>query len=802
MGSMQHYSVQRKIGTGSYGNAYLVTRNENKGRNDTKLVLKRINIKDASKEEKQAAHFEAKILKEFTHPFVLSCKDSFQHGPYMCIITDYCAAGDLYERLKKQSQKGQYLDEKHILRWLVQISSALQYVHEKNLLHRDLKTQNIFLTAKGDIMLGDFGIARVLKSKKDMARTVIGTPYYMSPEIMESKPYSYKSDLWSLGCILFEMMSLKHAFDANDMNGLIMKIIRGKIPPLPNKYSPELKQLTTALLSKIPSRRPSLESILKMKFLQSTVKGVQAAIVNYNQEQFSAPMNGLGNGNLRNGHQVRLDKSIPDMRKQLQIQMRKQNVDQRPKSREKQVLIDPRQVRAKPQAANEQRKNVQPKQIRHQAPSLDVAVDIAEQRLKNIHKEFRAVRVQAKKLEEAVNLSEDNDRARAQRLRQKDVNKNHQYAKPPHQAKQQHRAPEPRRRSAGSELNRHQEENRRRSAGSELNRHQEENRRRSAGSELNRHQEENRRRSAGPELSRRDESRTPEAPSFSGNAKDRAKDARMQRKIEANRKYEEQLEQARKSYYEEKKAAMQKKQDLYKESSPPARSRDSSQYDSDVNDVRNLVDYDYGEEEVQQPIPEERMGAAEAKRRYEEELEEARRCYYEEKRAALEKKHDLYKESSPPAAEPPHHGMRGGHAGYSEDNSEFIVQEKMVYSDGKDSNKIVNYDDEENFEFQVEESFVYDAIPEEKEAVNIDTGVFAQGGVVDKVNAIRDYCLEKLGSVLFHELCGLIKLHNSRALTSASDVEYAGEILERLGEPRIHFAGLIDHLLYLEEQLY
>ena len=258
---MQHYSVQRKIGTGSYGNAYLVTRNENKGRNDTKLVLKRINIKDASKEEKQAAHFEAKILKEFTHPFVLSCKDSFQHGPYMCIITDYCAAGDLYERLKKQSQKGQYLDEKHILRWLVQISSALQYVHEKNLLHRDLKTQNIFLTAKGDIMLGDFGIARVLKSKKDMARTVIGTPYYMSPEIMESKPYSYKSDLWSLGCILFEMMSLKHAFDANDMNGLIMKIIRGKIPPLPNKYSPELKQLTTALLSKIPSRRPSLESI-------------------------------------------------------------------------------------------------------------------------------------------------------------------------------------------------------------------------------------------------------------------------------------------------------------------------------------------------------------------------------------------------------------------------------------------------------------------------------------------------------------------------------------------------------------
>ena len=348
---------------------------------------------------------------------LLSCKDSFQHGPYMCIITDYCESGDLYERLKKQSQKGQYLDEKHILRWLVQISTALKYVHEKNLLHRDLKTQNIFLTGKGDIMLGDFGIARVLKSKKDMARIVIGTPYYISPEIVESKPYSYKSDLWSLGCILFEMMSLKHAFDANDMNGLIMKIIRGKIPPLPGKYSPELKQLTTALLSKIPSRRPSLDSILKMKFLQNTVKSVQSAIDSYAQEH--AAMD--GHINRVNGiippqhHQVRVDKPIPDMRKQLQLQMQKQNAgDLRPKSREKQVpLIDPRKVRAKPQGplSQKQRQVVQPKRVKHQEPSLDIAVDIAEQRLKNIHKEFRAVRVQAKMLEEAVNLGENDQGA-------------------------------------------------------------------------------------------------------------------------------------------------------------------------------------------------------------------------------------------------------------------------------------------------------------------------------------------------------------------------------------------------------
>jgi serine/threonine protein kinase len=92
---------------------------------------------------------------------------------------------------------------------------------------------------------------------------VIGTPYYMSPEILESKPYDFKSDLWALGCVLYEITSLKHAFDANDMNGLIMKIVRGKFPPLPTKYSPELRQVIGNLLSKNPEQRPSCEQVRK-----------------------------------------------------------------------------------------------------------------------------------------------------------------------------------------------------------------------------------------------------------------------------------------------------------------------------------------------------------------------------------------------------------------------------------------------------------------------------------------------------------------------------------------------------------
>lgn len=102
---------------------------------------------------------------------------------------------------------------------------ALFYLHERKILHRDMKTQNIFLKNGKvrflylyhfyfQIRLGDFGIAKVLENTKDFANTCIGTPYYMSPELFKNKPYSYKSDVWALGCVLYEMCNLRHAFDA------------------------------------------------------------------------------------------------------------------------------------------------------------------------------------------------------------------------------------------------------------------------------------------------------------------------------------------------------------------------------------------------------------------------------------------------------------------------------------------------------------------------------------------------------------------------------------------------------------
>lgn len=98
--------------------------------------------------------------------------------------------------------------------------------------------------------------------------TVQGTPYYMSPEVCQNKPYTYKSDVWALGCILYELCTLKHAFNAENLLGLVFKIVQDKQEPIPGSYSSELKELVAALLNKEDKERPQVIDILRMPFVQ------------------------------------------------------------------------------------------------------------------------------------------------------------------------------------------------------------------------------------------------------------------------------------------------------------------------------------------------------------------------------------------------------------------------------------------------------------------------------------------------------------------------------------------------------
>lgn len=263
---MNNYIFIRVVGKGSYGEVNLV-----KHKTDRKqYVIKKLNLTTSSKRERRAAEQEAQLLSQLRHPNIVTYRESWEGDDYqLYIVMGFCEGGDLYHRLKQQ--KGELLPERQVVEWFVQIAMALQYLHEKHILHRDLKTQNIFLTKTNIIKVGDLGIARILENQNDMASTLIGTPYYMSPELFSNKPYNHKSDVWALGCCVYEMSTLKHAFNAKDMNSLVYRIVEGKLPQMPSKYDPQLGELIKSMLCKRPEDRPDVKLILRQPYIKRQI---------------------------------------------------------------------------------------------------------------------------------------------------------------------------------------------------------------------------------------------------------------------------------------------------------------------------------------------------------------------------------------------------------------------------------------------------------------------------------------------------------------------------------------------------
>ncbi|KAK7075075.1 regulation of replicative cell aging [Halocaridina rubra] len=220
-----------RIGRGTFGEAWLVT-STCSGR---KYVIKEVRVDEMSDEELEKTRTEATILARCKHNSIIRYKEYFMltDPATMCLVMEYADGGDLAEKVKMAKQNGMTLPESTILHWFIQVIFAVQYLHTNNILHRDLKTQNIFLTKTNLVKVGDFGIARFLRDKQDLATTAIGTPYYLSPEICQRRPYNHKSDMWAVGCILYELCALRHPFDAESFEDLIIKILKGAFRPLP-----------------------------------------------------------------------------------------------------------------------------------------------------------------------------------------------------------------------------------------------------------------------------------------------------------------------------------------------------------------------------------------------------------------------------------------------------------------------------------------------------------------------------------------------------------------------------------------
>ena len=184
---------------------------------------------------------EAGLLKNLNHPNIVGYKESFLGNNTLIIIMEYCEGkllfqvsdnifeillvGDLAYHIKRALTNNKTFTEQEIFHWFIQICMALEYVHSRKIIHRDIKTQNVFLTGSKTIKVGDFGISKVLESTTQVAMTVVGTPYYMAPESCQSEPYTSKSDVWALGVILFELCTLKQPFQADNLLGLVFKIV-------------------------------------------------------------------------------------------------------------------------------------------------------------------------------------------------------------------------------------------------------------------------------------------------------------------------------------------------------------------------------------------------------------------------------------------------------------------------------------------------------------------------------------------------------------------------------------------------
>ena len=264
------YVKLRAIGKGSFGSVFLVKHQKT----GEQLVMKEVSLKGLSLKEQKATMNEVTVLKKLNHANIIGYKESFCSGDVLCICMEWAPGGDLGSLIA--SRKGSRIPEPQLLKIFYELTSALAYCHhDLHMLHRDLKPQNIFIGADGSAKLGDFGLSKVLAASMALAATQCGTPLYMSPELCEGISYNRGADVWALGCILYELMSLTPPWldqmgrAPGGISGLMRRIRSSTLntAALRPHYSAELVALLESLLCKAPERRPALASVLGMPIL-------------------------------------------------------------------------------------------------------------------------------------------------------------------------------------------------------------------------------------------------------------------------------------------------------------------------------------------------------------------------------------------------------------------------------------------------------------------------------------------------------------------------------------------------------
>ena len=264
---MNGFDIIKKLGDGAYSIVYKVRR-----RADNKVyALKKVKMKNLNDKEKKNSLNEVRILASIKSPFVISYKEAFisEEDSCLCLVMEYADKGDLYQKITLFKNKRQLFEEIDIWKIFIQMTRGLKTLHDLKILHRDFKSANIFLFGDGTAKIGDLNVSKVVRN--GLGHTQTGTPYYASPEVWNNDSYDAKSDIWSLACITYEMITLNPPFRAETFEGLYKKVIAGKYNKISNKYSNDLSELLKLLFKVNPKERPSCSEILKHPLIQKRI---------------------------------------------------------------------------------------------------------------------------------------------------------------------------------------------------------------------------------------------------------------------------------------------------------------------------------------------------------------------------------------------------------------------------------------------------------------------------------------------------------------------------------------------------
>ena len=191
--SLDDFIIGTQLGKGSFGSVFIVTRKQD----NKQYAMKSVNINNLKDKEKLSSLNEIRILSSLNHQNIIGYKEAFfdSKTKTLNIIMEYAEEGDLRKKIKENLKKHLHFTEDTIWDWIIQILEGLKYLHDNKIMHRDLKSANIFISKNGILKLGDLNVSII--TKMGMAKTRTGTPYYCSPEIWKDLPYDYKSDIWS-----------------------------------------------------------------------------------------------------------------------------------------------------------------------------------------------------------------------------------------------------------------------------------------------------------------------------------------------------------------------------------------------------------------------------------------------------------------------------------------------------------------------------------------------------------------------------------------------------------------------------